>query len=98
MYKSQHKFENYLTFLPVKLMKHFINFRLCNNKLPIDTGRWQKIDHDLRKCNLCNDDDLGDEFHYIYRCSFFDEERRNIAPFIKNERQAVLPTITSSMK
>ena len=87
MYKSEHKFENYLTFLPVKLMKHFINFRLCNNKLPIETGRWQNIDRALRKCNLCNDDDLGDGFHYIYRCSFFDERRRNIAPFIKKKKR-----------
>ena len=92
--------QNYLTFLPAKLLKKFVNFRLCINKLPIETGRWQNIDHNLRKCNICNDNDLGDELHYLYRCSFFDEERRNDAPFIKkkNERRAVLPFITSSVK
>ena len=37
MYKSEHKFENYLKNLPAKLMQNFINFRLCNNKLPIET-------------------------------------------------------------
>ena len=86
MYKSEHKFENYLKNLPAKLMQNFINFRLCNNKLPIETGRWRNIDRNLRKCTLCDYNDLGDEFHYIYRCSFFDEERRHVAPLIKKTR------------
>ena len=83
MYKTEHKFENYLTLLPPKLMQIFVNYRLCNNRLPVETGSWIKIDRNLRKCNLCNDNDVGDEFHFIYRCSFFDEERKITAPFIK---------------
>ena len=36
----------------------------------IQTRGW-KNDRNLRKCSLCNNNDLGDdEFHYIYRCSF----------------------------
>lgn len=83
IFKSEHKFENYLIFLPEKLRQNFINFRLCNHKLPIETGRWRNIDRNLRKCTLCDSNNLGDEFHYLYRCSFFDEERRTIAPFIR---------------
>ena len=31
LFKTEHKFENYLLKLPPKLMKTFIKFRLCNN-------------------------------------------------------------------
>ena len=40
IFKTEHKFENYLLNPPFKLRKIFINYRLCNNKLPIETGRW----------------------------------------------------------
>ena len=53
MFKTVHKFENYLIDLPLKLRKYFIDFRLCNHSLPIETGRWRRIDQRLRKCNLC---------------------------------------------
>ena len=83
--KSEHKFAKVFDIFACQILKKFVNFRLCINKLPIETGRWQNIDHNLRKCNKCNDNDLGDELHYLYRCSFFDEECRNDAPFIKKK-------------
>ena len=64
-------------------MQIFVNYRLRNNRLPVETGSWIKNYRNLRKCNLCNDNDVGDEFHFIYRCSFFDEERKITVPFIK---------------
>ena len=30
----------------------------------------------MRKCILCDLNDIGDEFHYILICKFFDEERK----------------------
>ena len=51
--------------------------------MPKETGRWRNIDRSLRKCTLCDSNNLGDEFHYLYRCTFVDEERRTIAPFIR---------------
>ena len=44
LYKTEHKFENYLIQLPLGLLQKFINFRLCNNRLPIEVGRWRGID------------------------------------------------------
>ena len=39
----------FLSKLSPKLMKTFIKFRLCNNKLPIEIGRWRGIDRNHRK-------------------------------------------------
>ena len=82
MFKRVHKFENYLIDLPPKLRKYLIDFRLCNHRLPIETGRWRRIDQHLRKCNLCLSREIGDEFHYAFKCPAFDLERSLIVPFM----------------
>ena len=47
-------------------------FRTTNHKLPIEHGRWNTIISNIqrknRKCNLCNLEEIGDEFHYISNC------------------------------
>lgn len=68
------------------MRKSFINFRICNHKLPIETGRWRQIDRNLRKCNRCLGNAIGDEFHYVFECPFFDLDRSLIVPFIRRNR------------
>lgn len=87
LFKTEHKFENYLLNLPPKLMKTFIKFRLCNNKLPIEVGRWRGIDRNRRKCTLCNLNLIGDEFHYVIQCPFFENDRKLICPRITRRNQ-----------
>lgn len=83
IFKTEHKFENYLINLPVKLRKTFTFYRLCNNRLPIETGRWAGIDRNLRKCIHCNLNYIGDEYHYVFECCFFDFDRKIFLPYIK---------------
>ena len=45
--------------MPTETRKSFIDYRLCDNKLPIKTGRWANID---------NSGTVGDEFHYVLEC------------------------------
>lgn len=52
-------------------------FRTSNHKFPIEKGRWENIDHADRKCNLCQKNDIGDEFHYLLVCPFFKSERNH---------------------
>lgn len=92
IFKTEHKFESYLINLPFKLRETFINYRLCNNKLPIETGRWLNIDRNLRKCCYCPNA-IGDEFHYIFECCFFDFDRTIYLPNI-NKRRANCLTFT----
>ena len=44
---------------------------ICH-QLPIEIGRWNNIWGEERKCNLCNTNDLGDEFHYMFSCDQID--------------------------
>jgi hypothetical protein len=41
---------------------------ISNHKLPIEHGRWNNIPRENRKCNSCNLEEIGDEFHYILNC------------------------------
>ena len=63
MYKSKFGFEKYLTILPYDLMYILCKFRCCSHRLPIESGRFFSIDRSDRICDLCNLDELGDEFH-----------------------------------
>ena len=49
---------------------------MLNHKLPIETGRWNNIQREDRKCNLCDLNDLGDEFHYLFKCKQIDNKRK----------------------
>ena len=40
MYKTDHKFEKYFDIIDGKLLRSFVNFRMCDNVVPIETGRW----------------------------------------------------------
>ena len=37
--------------------------------MPIETGRWQKITRENRKCTKCSKDVIGDEYHYLFKCN-----------------------------
>ena len=43
---------------------------------------WNNTRREERKCNLCNTNDLGDEFHYMFSCDQID---------IKTMRKKCLP-------
>lgn len=77
IFKDDVRLENYLLVLPSKIYLPLIKFRTANHKLPIERGRWENVPHEDRKCNLCDKNDIGDEFHYILICPFFSTERAN---------------------
>ena len=51
-------------------------FRTTNHRLPIEAGRWQNLPREDRLCPLYNENIIGDEYHHIMRCSYFDNERK----------------------
>ena len=54
LFKTEHIYEPYLNILSLKNRKIFTRFRLCNHRLPIETGRWLNIPRGERICiNLC---------------------------------------------
>ena len=59
-----------------------IKFRTGNHKLPVETGRWDGTDVSDRKCPLCSINDIGDEYHYLFKCPHFTSERsKYIKPY-----------------
>ena len=80
MYKTTFGLEKYLTVLPQDLLYNLCRLRCSSHKLPIETGRFFAIDRSERICNLCNKQELGDEFHYLFNCTYFIQERCRYLP------------------
>ncbi|XP_025099686.1 uncharacterized protein LOC112567141 isoform X3 [Pomacea canaliculata] len=82
MFKEYFIFENYLIDLPPALRSNLIKFRLSCHKLPIQQLRYSGIPRYLRTCPLCNLDEVGDEFHYLFVCThhFLVASRRTLLP------------------
>ena len=36
----------------------------------------ENIPREDRKCTICDSNDIGDEFHYLFNCNCFEYERR----------------------
>ena len=78
IFKKELEFENYLIVLPPALKYSFSKFRCGNNNLPYMRARFSGTENG--RCDLCNSQDLGDEFHYVLVCKFFEVARKS---FIK---------------
>ena len=44
-----------------------VRFRLGSHNLPIEKGRWSRLERKDRLCSACNV--VGDEVHALYHCS-----------------------------
>ena len=80
MYKNEYCFEKYLDVLPCNLRKVLCKFRTMNHSLPIEKGRYFNIERSQRLCTLCNKDIIGDEYHYLFECTYFDTDRKKYIP------------------
>ena len=77
LFKEYHGYEQYSDILSgYSCIQEFIYFRLCNNHLPIEKGRWLDIPINERVCRLCNANQLANTFHYLFSCPFFQDTRR----------------------
>ena len=61
--------------LPRKYMHAICQFKCANSKIPVIMGRYTNKPIDDRSCTLCDSNVLGDEFHYLFQCSKFHDER-----------------------
>jgi hypothetical protein len=79
-FKNDIVLEEYLLKLPKVLRYPLCRFRVSNHFLPIEKGRHENTPRNERTCSLCNKDELGDEFHYLLECKFFENERKLYIP------------------
>ena len=74
-FKPELRLEHYFITLPRKFYILFFKLRTSNHQLPTEVGRWDRTELFDRKCNLCSSNDIGDEFHFICKCSYFAKAR-----------------------
>ena len=53
-------------------------FRLSDHELNIETGRHHNMKRDERYCPFCNDSSIEDEYHILFQCSKYFEERKTL--------------------
>lgn len=80
IFKTEFGFEKYLALLPKKFRTILIKLRTTNHRLPVETGRWFGIPKNDRQCNLCNNGQIADEYHYTLECKYFSECRKKYLP------------------
>ena len=76
VYKNHTNRENYINTLSGPFLLTMFKFRTANHKLPVEVGRWANVELSDRKCLLCQNNQIGDEFHYLLECPFFLNERK----------------------
>ena len=75
LFKDNLNFEKYLIRVSKFYYDKIIKYRTGNHRPPIETGRWDDTPLNERKCNVCNKNGIGDEYHYLFSCDFFKNER-----------------------
>ena len=58
----------------------FCRFRTSNHRLPIEVGRWTKVERHNRLCQLCQSGEIGDELQYVLQCPNFTTVRKKLIP------------------
>ena len=78
-FKVDIKFEPYLNVICDRSLRVVLSkFRLSDHELNIETGRHLNIKHDERYCLFCNDNSIEDEYHILFQCSKYFEERNTL--------------------
>ena len=80
LFKDYFGMEVYFDILDNKNVVVLCRFRTANHKLPIEIRRWNNTNRNNRICTHCNKNELGDEFHYILDCPFFEQDRNIYIP------------------
>ena len=98
--KKKLEIEEYFNILDFKDAIVFCRFQTTNTKLPIETGRWQNVIRENRFCSLCNNRQIGDEYHFIFECKFFNQKRKEFltAYFTKRQNTVKFSEVMSSTR
>jgi hypothetical protein len=76
IYKTAFQLEPYLLALEPKHAIPLCKFRTNNHYLPTQVGRYNRTNYADRLCKICDMNDTGDEYHYLFKCTHFNLERR----------------------
>ena len=79
-----HSLQKYLKKMPPDIWIPLVKIRTSNHKLPVEIQSWGMFlkPREDRICIICNLGEVGDEFHYLARCTVFSEDRQKYIPSI----------------
>ena len=87
----------YIHKLGKKQVIDLFQFRTANHNLTIETGRYDGTLLQDRVCPFCSSNSVGDEFHYLFYCRHFDNDRtRLIGTYIVSHHVANLKILSST--
>ena len=72
IYKNNFNLEEYLIKLPPMLSSAMCKFKTTNNTMPVN--QHNNVNNNV--CILCDDNMIGDEFHYLLQCNHFTATRK----------------------
>jgi hypothetical protein len=90
IFKTEFKFEEYFNILDEQNSLLLCKFKTTNHKLPIEKGRWSNIPRENRYCKLCQKNQIGDEYHYIFEYTNLSEKRNSLLPKHLIERPNII--------
>ena len=79
-FKKSFSVENYILRFPLYVRRNMTKLRISAHSLAIETGRFSvpnKTPIEKRNCFHCGQ--IEDEFHVIFNCNLYSEERSNLA-------------------
>ena len=79
LFKHYHVMEKYLVELDNAHKYNISKFRTRTHHLPITKRRFKDETADVT-CPLCSSGDVGDEYHYLFHCDFFRNQREKFIP------------------
>ena len=77
MYKNVFNQDSYFSLLPQDCVYALVKFRTTNNVLPVNKLRFTGIIRVERLCTKCDMNEVGDEFHYLFVCPHFSDDRKH---------------------
>ena len=80
LFKTDFCFEKYLDILPTSYRIALCKFRTSNHKLPVEKGRYANLPKYQRLCTICDEDQVGDEYHFLMECPTLENFRDKYIP------------------
>ena len=78
-FKAEFAYEKYLDIvMNPDYRKALTKLRISDHKLEIETGRYQLVPSEQRKCKQCKHGSVEDEIHFLFICNKHDQLRSSL--------------------
>ena len=85
LHKQNFGFEKYLALILYEQRSKIAKFRTSSHTLEIERGRYKGKARELRYCKKCTLQEVGDEIHFLFKCTNNKEKRDNLLLKIKTK-------------